>query len=121
MFLQKFLANIVNSFQINILIINLAKSNTISTLFSILKQFIDINESVIFDNLFDNNLLNRIIDLNEIEVFQNIIVLRTIIVTLYTCDYYLVKKLVLLYDLESYVARENEASFVSIASIDLAF
>lgn len=108
MFLQKFLANIVDSLQIDILTVDLTKSNTISTPFSTLKQSIDVSESVAFDNLLDGDLLDRVIDLNGIEVLQGMVVLRTITVTLYTRDHHLIEEPVLLHDLESYVARGDE-------------
>jgi len=91
------------------LIANLAKSNTISTSFSILKQSINVSKSIAFDNLLDDDLLYRVIDFDEIEVFQDVIVLHTIVVALYAREHHLIEELVFLNDLESHATKRNDA------------
>ena len=90
------------------MIVDLTKNNIISILFDILKQSININKNVVFDNLFDNNSLNRIINLNKIDILQSIIILRTITITLYIDNNYIIEKIVLFDNLKFYIAKKNE-------------
>lgn len=67
MFLKEFLAGVVYGLLISILTAGLAKSNTISTPFNILKHPISISRGVAYSDLLGDDVLNRVIDLTESE------------------------------------------------------